>query len=253
MLYLIGIGLKPKHLTSEALEVLKECEKTYLEVYTSQYSEGTKEELEALIGKALTELSRKEVEEEFQPIMEEAKSKNIALCIYGNPMNATTHLQIILDAQKIGVKTKLIPGLSIFEFVGFAGLERYKFGRTTSIVFYEPDYEPESFYDTILENKENGLHTLCLLDIKKDQNIMMNIGHALSLLEGIEVKREENILSESIFVGLAGVSGKKQQIKAGSIQELKKFNFSQYPQSVIVCGKLNEKEIEGLKTLSDLK
>ncbi|MFH1391897.1 MAG: diphthine synthase [Candidatus Diapherotrites archaeon] len=253
MLYLIGIGLKPKHITSEALECLKECEKTYLEVYTSQYSEGSKEELEDLIGKALTELSRKEVEEEFQQVLEEAKNKNIALCVYGNPMNATTHLQIILDAQKLGVKTKLIPGLSIFEFVGFTGLERYKFGKTTSIVFQEPEYEPESFYDVIIENKEKGLHTLCLLDIKKDQDKMMSITHALSLLESIEVKREKNVLGESIFVGLAGVSGEKQQIKAGSIQELKKFNFSQYPQSVIVCGKLNEKEIEGLKALSDLK
>lgn len=253
MLYLIGIGLKPKHLSMEALEKLVDCEKVYLETYTSQYSEGSKKDFEDLISKAVTELSRKQVEEEFGSVLGEAKSKKIGLAVYGNPMNATTHLQIILDAKKEGIKTEIIPGVSVFELVAFTGLERYKFGRTTSIVFHEDSYEPESFYDVIVENKKLGLHTLCLLDIKKDDDKLMSVKHAITLLEMIEEKREQNVLGEAVFVGLAGLGSDKQQVKSGSMEQLKTINFSVYPQSIIVCGKLNEKEAEGLKELSGLK
>ncbi len=253
MLYIIGLGLKPKDISIEGLDALKNCEKIFLESYTSQYATETSRELEVLIGKNLIELNRKQVEEEFKKEIEEAKTKNIALCIYGNPLNATTHLQVILDAKKLGVETKLIAGLSIFEYVAFTGLERYKFGKTTSIVFHEDGYEPESFYDAILENKSIGLHTLCLLDIKMNQNRMMNVRQGLSLLEMIEEKREKNILNESIIIGIAGMGSENQQVKAGTLEQIKEFNFSIFPQSLIVCGKLNEKEIEALKEICDLK
>jgi len=253
MLYIIGLGLKPKDISIEGLDALKNCEKNFLESYTSQYATGTPQELEVLIGKNLIELNRKQVEEEFKKEIEEAKTKNIALCIYGNPLNATTHLQVILDAKKLGVETKLIAGLSIFEYVAFTGLERYKFGKTTSIVFHEDGYEPESFYDAILENKSIGLHTLCLLDIKMNQNKMMSIRQGLSLLEMIEEKREKNILNESIIIGIAGMGSENQQVKAGTLEQIKEFNFSIFPQSLIVCGKLNEKEIEALKEICDLQ
>ena len=253
MLYIIGLGLKPKDISIEGLDALKNCEKIFLESYTSQYATETSRELEVLIGKNLIELNRKQVEEEFKKEIEEAKTKNIALCIYGNPLNATTHLQVILDAKKLGVETKLIAGLSIFEYVAFTGLERYKFGKTTSIVFHEDGYEPESFYDAILENKSIGLHTLCLLDIKMNQNRMMNVRQGLSLLEMIEEKREKNILYESIIIGIAGMGSENQQVKAGTLEQIKEFNFSIFPQSLIVCGKLNEKEIEALKEICDLK
>ncbi len=253
MLYLVGIGLKPKHLTLEALELLRECDKVYLETYTSQYSEGTKTGFEELIGKKTIELGRKEVEEGFDSIFEEAEKQKIALCIYGNPLGATTHLQVLLDASKKGIKTQIIPGMGIFEFTAFTGLERYKFGKTTSIVFHEEYYEPESFYDVIIQNKNIGLHTLCLLDIRKDEDRLMSIRNAIDILESIEEKREQSVLNDTIMIGIAGLGGKGQQIKADNMERLKNFNFTSFPQSLIVCGKLNEKEVEGLRELSDLE
>ncbi len=253
MLFLVGLGLKPKHLTQEALDALRQCRKAYLENYTSEYSEGGYEDIEDIIGKAFTKLGRQEVEEGFSAILEEAKTTDICLAVFGNPMNATTHVQILLDAQAAGAKAKAIPGISIFEYVSFAGLERYKFGRTTSIVFHGEDYEPESFYDTILENKKSGLHTLCLLDIKKDEGRMMDIRHAVSLLESIEEKREENVLGESLAVGIAGAGSKSGQMKAGTMEQLRGHNFSGFPQALVICGKLNEKEIEALRALGGLE
>ncbi|HLC79132.1 MAG TPA: diphthine synthase [archaeon] len=252
MLYIVGIGLSAQQLTLEALEILKGCEKIYIEEYTSRYPSSSAKELEQIIAKPVVSLMRKQVEEEFGIILEQARAENIALAVYGNPLNATTHLQILLDAKEKGIKARAIAGISIFEFVAFTGLERYKFGRTTSIVFHIEDYEPESFYDAIIENKKLGLHTLCLLDIKKEEEKMMSISHAISVLEVIEEKREMSALSESIGVGIAGAGSDDCQIKAGTLDQLKSYNFTSYPQCLIVCGKLNEKEIEALRNLSDL-
>ncbi len=38
--------------------------------------------------------------------------------------------------------------------------------QAVSIVFFTDDWRPDSFYDRILANTQQGLHTLCLLDIK---------------------------------------------------------------------------------------
>ncbi|HIH09851.1 MAG TPA: diphthine synthase [Candidatus Diapherotrites archaeon] len=253
MLCLVGIGLYPGQLTLEALSALRECEKIYLENYTSSYSQGSIDKLKELTGKEVATLARRQVEEELTPVIEEARTKKIALAVFGSPLNATTHVQILLDAKKMGVQTKAIAGISIFEYVAFTGLDRYKFGRTTTIVFHGENYEPESFYDTIAQNKKAGLHTLCLLDIQAENEKMMDVRHAISLLEMIEEKREESAISESICIGIAGAGSDGSQIKAGTLEQLKKFNFSIYPQSLIVCGKINEKEGEALRALSDLQ
>ncbi|MBI4209973.1 MAG: diphthine synthase [Candidatus Diapherotrites archaeon] len=253
MLYIVGIGLSPGHLTQEALEAFRASESVYLDGYTSAYSSGGPEGLEKAAGKAVEVLDRKAVEEEFAKILEEAKGKNVALAVYGNPLNATTHIQLLLDARKAGVKAAAIAGISIFDFMAFTGLERYKFGRTTSIVFHEDNYEPEGFYDAILENKKLGLHTMCLLDVRNEEGRMMGITHAISLLERIEERREKSVLSESIAVGMAGMGSSAQQVRAGTMEQLKSCGFTAYPQSLIVCGKLNEKEIEALRELSGLE
>ena len=118
------------------------------------------------------------------------------------------------------------------------------------MVFHEDDYEPESFYDAIIDNKKSGLHTLCLLDIKKDESRLMSIRNALSLLEAIEERREESKLGDSIIVAVAGAGSSNRQLKAGTMEQLKRYEFTAFPQSIIVCGKLNEKEMEALRKLA---
>ena len=38
--------------------------------------------------------------------------------------------------------------------------------QAVSVVFFTDEWRPDSFYDRILANRRQGLHTLCLLDIK---------------------------------------------------------------------------------------
>jgi diphthine synthase len=35
-----------------------------------------------------------------------------------------------------------------------------------SICFFTPTWRPDSFYDRVATNRREGLHTLCLLDIR---------------------------------------------------------------------------------------
>lgn len=249
MFYLIGIGLKPEHISLEALNATKKCRKVFLESYTSVYSEGTIKELEKILGKKIISLGREEVEKKYKEYFFD-KKENTALLVYGNPLTATTHLSILLELKEKKIPFKVIPSVSIIDFVSLTGLSAYTFGGITSIVFPEKNYSPESFYDVIAKNKKNGLHTLCLLDIKEEEKKFMCIREAIEILEGIQEKRKEKIISESIMVGMSAVGSSKMQLKAGKKEELKKYSFEGKPHSLIVCGRLNKFELNALKELS---
>ena len=120
MFYLIGIGLKPGHLTAEAKQAIEKCSRVFLDTYTSAYAEGSVEDLKKLLGKDITELGRKGIEEGFRPIVEEAgkRGEDIALLVFGNALSATTHVQLLLDAKKLGFSARTIAGISVYNFLG---------------------------------------------------------------------------------------------------------------------------------------
>ncbi len=254
MLYLIGIGLKASHLTLEALECIKKCDQVFLEVYTSQYSEGFAKELKEITNRDIKEVNRKDVEEYFDSALLSANKNNIALLIFGNPLTATTHIQLLLDAKEQGIKWKIIPGISITNMIAESGLDEYKFGRTVTVCYHLPNFEPESFYDQIKENQKLNLHTLCLLDIKKDQTPqkMMNCMEGIEVIEKISKKRGED--NKFLYIALIGMASEKQKIVVGkkAIFETKEI-IQIFPQSLIITGKMNEKEIESLETLYGAK
>jgi diphthine synthase len=252
MIYLIGIGLKPKQLTLEAIEVLNKADQIYLEGYTSKYSEGMLKELQEIIGKKFKLLGRQEIEENFESALLGAKKNHIALMIFGNALTATTHIQILLDAKQKGIKYKVIPGISITNTIAESGLDEYKFGRTITICYHEKNYEPETFYEQIKENQKLGLHTICLLDIKKDEKPerMMNSKEAIKILEKIENKKNEKKNWE--YIALLGMGSEKQKIINGKKQIFENKEVEEiFPQTLLIPGKMNEKEKEVLEKLSD--
>ena len=250
MLYLVGIGLKPAHLTLEALEVLKSCDQVFLEAYTSEYAQGFVEDLKKLIGKDFKTFGRKEVEEQFDSALMSANRNKIALMIFGNALTATTHLQLLLDAKEKGVKTKVIPGISITSTVAETGLDEYKFGRIVTICYHSKDFEPDSFYTQIKQNQRIGLHTLCLLDIKKDiePKRLMTCKEAIAVLEKIAAKKEENPKWQ--YIALLGMGGEKQLVISGKNRILTADEVDRlFPQSLVIPGKMNDKEKEALERL----
>jgi len=163
MLYLIGLGLNEKSLSAEALYAVKKCYRVYLENYTVNFPYSI-EMLEKIIGKKIISLERKEVESD--KLVKEAIKEDVALLIYGSPLFATTHLSLLLDAKKIGVKTKVVYNASVFDAIASCGLELYKFGKITSMPkLIVGKFEPDSFMDIVKENQSINAHSLILCDI----------------------------------------------------------------------------------------
>lgn len=165
MITLIGFGLEMGDLTQKAISSIKKADKIFAEVYTSDLVMTIKN-IEKQIKKQIILLAREEVESEF--LIREAKSKNVVLLIPGDPLLATTHLNLISQAKKEKIQTKIIHGISVVNAITETGLHIYKFGKIASIPKFKPNYKPTSFIDILKQNKKIKAHSLLLLDIGMD-------------------------------------------------------------------------------------
>ena len=248
-LYFIGIGLyDEKDVSLRGLETIKKCNVVYLENYTSVLSCDVKK-LEKLYGKKIILSSRDLVEKKAEKtILKDAISKNVAFLVIGDPMSATTHIDLRLRAEKAGIKCFAIHNASVFSAVGITGLQLYKFGRTTSIPFSEDKWHPETPYDVIKENRKNGLHTLILLDLRPGEKRFMTVNQAVEYILSIEEKRKEKVFFKELFcVGCARLGSLNPCIKAGNAEELLKEDFGKPMHCLIVPGKLHFAEEESLE------
>ena len=80
-------------------------------------------------------------------------------------ISATTHMDIVLRAKQMKIPVEVIHNASIMNTIGCCGLQLYSFGPAVTVVFFEKNWRPDSFYDKIKLNKSHGFHTLCLLGI----------------------------------------------------------------------------------------
>lgn len=87
----------------------------------------------------------------------------MALLVVGDPFGATTHTDVIIRAKEMNIKYQVIHNASIMNAIGCCGLQLYSFGETISIPYWSDTWQPDSFYDKIKINRDNGFHTLCLL------------------------------------------------------------------------------------------
>lgn len=249
VLYFIGLGLyDEKDISLRGLEAIKKCDAVYLENYTSILSCDVKK-LEKLYGKKIILSSREQVENKAEDtILKNALSKDVAFLVIGDPMSATTHIDLRLRAEKAGIECIVVHNASVFSAVGVTGLQLYKFGRTTSIPFSEEKWHPETPYGVIKENKKNGLHTLILLDLRPGEKKFMTVNQAIEYLLSIEGKRKEKVFFKELFcVGCARLGSLKPCIKAGNAEELLKEDFGKPMHCLIIPGKLHFAEEEALE------
>lgn len=181
MLYLISLGLRDgKDMSLRALETAKKCRLLYAEFYTNKTA-ATPASLSKLVGKKVRELQREGMEEGAGDIIEEARNKNIGVFVPGDVLSATTHLMMLAEAKKSGVKVKVIHGSSIFTAIAETGLQLYKFGRTVTLT----DPLLQSTKRAIQSNYRSRLHTLVLLDIGMDATKGLQL--LSGFMSGIEV------------------------------------------------------------------
>lgn len=250
----IGLGLyDEKDISVKGLEEIKKCDKVFAEFYTSELFGTNLEKIKKMIGKDFEVLTREEVEE-GDKILDCAKKHRVAFLVPGDPMVATTHVDLRLRAIKAGIKTRIIHGSSIYTAVaGLLGLQHYKFGRTTTIPYPEKDYFPISPYEVIRENRKNGLHTLVLLDIQADKNRYMTANEGLKILLKMEEKVGGKIVTDSALACVVARAGSDRPVvRADEIRELIKIDFGPPLHSIVIPGKLHFMEVEALQLLARL-
>lgn len=236
MLYLIGLGLNDENdLTLKTIEIAKKCE-CYCELYTSIW-QGSMENLEKIIGKEIKVLKRKDLEEEQEIFLEKAKQNDVALFVPGDPLAATTHIDLVYEAKRKKIPVKIIHNASIFSAIGETGLQIYKFGKTATIPM---NGKLENVKSTLKNNKKLGLHTLLLLDIDRETNINMTVKDALKLL------LKAKLIKEYVELVVFSKAGGESEIYYNIAKEFlnKKIDL---PAVLIIPGKLHFREKDFLE------
>jgi len=252
VLNLIGLGLfDEKDISLRGLEVLKSSDKVYAEFYTNYFGADLKR-LEELAGKPVTVLSRADVEERPEAtVLKHAKSKNVSFLVSGDPLVATTHADIAGRAKALGVEVGVVHSSSVISAVAECGLQAYKFGKTTTLPFPQPNYEPTSPYEAIRGNQSLGLHTLVLLDVKATEGRYMSVGEGIDVLHSLEAKLSQKVFTEDTqIIGMARLGAPDRVIKAGKAEDLKKTDFGGPPHVLVVPGKMHFMEEEALSQYS---
>ncbi|PVU88794.1 hypothetical protein BB561_005689 [Smittium simulii] len=267
MLYIIGLGLADEYdITLKGLNAIKQCERVYLEAYTSMLLVG-QERLESLYEKKVIIADREMVEQQSDEILQNADKINVAFLVVGDPFGATTHTDLVLRANELGIEVKAIHNSSIMNAIGATGLQLYNFGQTISMVFFTESWRPDSWYEKIKENSSIGLHTLCLLDIKvKEQSIenlargrkiyepprYMTTNQAISQLLEIEQSRNERAYTpETVAVAVARIGADSQKIAVGSLKQLQSVDMGEPLHSLVLVGcRLHILEAEILRSFA---
>jgi len=247
MLTLIGLGLcDGLDVTLRGKQAIDEAQHVYLESYTSLL-QCDHEQLEVTLGCTIRRLGRTEVEVDIDRVLTQANTENVAFLVIGDPFGATTHADLYLRAHERGIIVRVIHNASIMNAVGEIGLELYRYGKTVSIPYWLPGFEPTSFLDGIQENLSRGLHTLCLLDIKADEGRFMSVGEGIDHLFKAEAVRKMGCISGStVLVGVARIGCSDQKIVAGTADALRTVDFGAPPHCIVIPGKLHPVEEEML-------
>ncbi|MFP4608436.1 MAG: diphthine synthase [Candidatus Aenigmatarchaeota archaeon] len=254
-LIFIGLGLyDEKDISVKGLEAAEGADEVYSEFYTSSLAGCTLEEVEELIGGEIKTLSREEVEDQAIPLEAALSGKKVAFLTAGDPMAATTHVDLRLRAVEKEIPTTIIHSSSIFSAVPSAlGVQHYKFGRTVTLPYPKDGREyPLSPYQNIKENKKRGLHTLVLLDIDSEEKRYMSVNEGVEALMSLEERTKEGVITEdALLAGLARVGSSELELKAGYPEGLAEHDFGPGLHCMMVFGDLHFMEIDSLIDIAD--
>lgn len=247
----IGLGLHDDDgISVRGLKELIDSDLAFAETYTSALSEGSLERLSITTGKPIEVLDRSRVED-GSVIIEAAKDKHVAFLVPGDPMTATTHVDLRLRALGEGIETVTVHGSSALTAIpGILGIQHYKFGRTTTLPFPQEGYAPLSPYDVIADNLSRGLHTLVLLDIDADNSRYMTANEGFRLLLDMERRAGKHVLNEESLVCAVARAGSPDCVAvSGRIKDLMGADLGPPLHTIVVPGKLHFMEEEALSLI----
>lgn len=260
-LHIIGLGLANEDdISVRGLRLVKDAAHVYLENYTSILladalghvdPSATVARLQALYGRPVTVADREYVEERADAILSGCPDAGgVAFLVVGDPFGATTHSDLWLRARQRNITVNVVHNASIMNAVAVTGLQLYRFGEAISLCLWTDVDRPMTYYHKLERNRQNNLHTLCLLDIKVKEPSLeslargkkqympptyMSIAQAVDQLLEIERTLKLNVLSEDdTAVGVARLGAPSQSIVCASLMKLKSFEFGPPLHSLII-------------------
>lgn len=234
-LTLVGTGVS-FDLTLGGIEALRNCDEVYIETYTNPADLHLIESVEKLVEKKFRFLEREKVESRF--LIEQAKTKRVCLLCSGDPLIATTHIILAIDAKQYNIGWRVIHNSSIYSVApACSGLQIYRFGKTATLVNPRPNYKPVSSLEIIRENQSRNLHTLVLLDTEPTP---MDAKTALELLKEFD--------SAIILSRLGQVDEMVSFGKISTLLASPNPKFAKPPITIIIPAKLHPVEEEYLET-----
>lgn len=246
-LVFIGLGLHDeKGITLRGVEEARACDDVFAEFYTSGLVGVRLEAIESLIGKKIRVLSREAVER-GEILLDAARARRVALLVAGDPMVATTHVDMRLRAASASIPTRIVHGVSIQSAAaGSLGLQAYKFGRTTTIPFPTPGFKPTSPLEVILQNRNAGLHTLVLLDLREDGTFLHPKDGLRQLLDSASALATQEFGPSTLACVLSRVGSPDVQAQAAPVGDLLTRDFGPPLHCIVIPGPLHFLEKEAL-------
>jgi diphthine synthase len=233
-LILIGSGIA-FDFTLDGLDALKSCDEAYIERYTNPIEDSKLAFLEERIGKKVNLLERGQVESSF--LVKKAESSDVCLIASGDPLTATTHITLVMEAREKKIQVKIIHNSSIYSAApARAGLQIYRFGKTASLVNPRENYKPTSSLEIVRKNLEMDMHSLVLLDTEPQP---MDAKAALEMLSEFDSALVISRLGEA-----------EEKITYGKINDLKNKELGRAPFCVIIPARLHLLEEEYLTFFS---
>ncbi len=244
MIHILGLGLRGiDSITLEEMRIISKCDKIYFEAYTSVSPEKTANDLSSITGKDIFTLGREDVENSAL-LLKEAGNHDICVIVTGDPLAATTHNQLRMDATAAGVAVNIVENASILTTLpGKVGLLPYRMGPPVSLPFLTDRFNPRSVLDKMRRNRDMGFHTIILLDLK--ENRTMYPEEAFNYLYQLEKKYDAGtVMENSLFVVASKISQTGESLCYGKFENLMKLSWKSSPSSLIFLADLTEKELE---------
>lgn len=252
-LIFIGLGLyDERDISLKGKKAAVKADSIFTEFYTSNLTGCELEDVEGKLEIEIKTLSRAEIEEEEVPL-KRAEKEIVAFMTAGDPMAATTHVDLRLRAEEKGIRTRVIHSSSIFSAApSILGVQHYKFGKTITLPFSDDREYPKSPYEGIRENKKRGLHSLVLLDINGEEEEYMDVQEGIDILLELEDSIGDGLfIDDTLIAGLARVGSDDPKIAAGYPEGIKKKDFGDGLHCLVVFGELHFMEIDALLEFAD--
>jgi diphthine synthase len=256
MLYLIGAGIYDTFEMCNSINILKDCDRIYIEKFTSPISDNFIQILKSnLEPRKKIEFVKRWFVEDGRQILDESKTLNVGLVSYGDPTIATTFTELRIRAIKNNIIVKVIHAASgITSLVGESGLQIYKMGKLVTMM--EERQSAISVYTTIFNNLNLNCHTIILTEYRQDENesvFFLKPNDVFSRLLEVEKDIQYEFVSEDSFlIVLSRIGTDKQRIVSGKIKSLFGIDYGKGPHAIIFPSKLHFTEEDALLNLTEV-